>query len=306
MGGGINPGLLLATQAAATYVYASFIIKVPRHVPLGFPTLTKKELGWVVPAAVLYALQHMTRHLVGVTSSLTVLVVARQLVPLVTLSFERLFFGTRPSVAMQFCLVTSVVGGALYAHGLARFESTSGFFHGTSLLILLVHLVSCAGANIWTKLAISSTRPDAWSLLVNFWSIPVYGFIALVTPGQGSNPVKTSLAAGGTAKAAALISVPLAVVISMSASRLTRELTPTSFAFLNGLLKLAIIAMSCAMGALPPAGPWQWTGLVLAMVGGILYSFVAKAQGSAPELRTGAGSGSSSVKKAEQAKAKKN
>lgn len=287
-GGGISPGLLLATQVAATYAYASFIVKVPRHVPLGFPTLSRKDLGWVVPAAVLYAVQHMSRHLVAMSSSMTVLVVSRQLVPLVTLSFERFFFGTRPSVALQFCLIVSVIGVALYTHGLSKMEKTTGFFHRNSIYVLLVHLLCCAGANIWTKLAITATRPDAWSLLVNFWSIPVYGFMALLEHSRGQAPVETSLAAPPLAKAAALISVPLAVVISISASRLTHQVSPTGFAFLNGLLKLAVIAMSVAMGSLPPAGPAQWTGLVLAMAGGMLYSFVAKAQGSAPEPRTAA------------------
>jgi hypothetical protein len=81
---------LLAVQAATTFVYTSSIVKIPRNA-LGFPATSRKTLGWVVPAAVLYALQHQTRQITAMTSSLTVLIVARQLVPLVTLAFERFF-----------------------------------------------------------------------------------------------------------------------------------------------------------------------------------------------------------------------
>ena len=281
-GGGISAAPLLAVQAATTFVYTSFIVKMPRHA-LGFPATSRKTLGWVVPAAVLYALQHQTRQLTAMTSSLTVLIVARQLVPLVTLAFERFFFNARASVAIQFCLVLTVIGVSLYAHGLTKIEATSGFLYPAGVYILIVHILSCAGANLWTKMAITAVRPDTWSLLVNFWSIPVYGLMTFAENYQSKAPLEKSLAAGGLAKAAAFISVPLAVCISVSTSRLAHRLSPTGFALLNGLLKVAIIGMSVLMGSLPPAGVAQWVGLVLAMAGGLLYAFVARAEAQGPK-----------------------
>ena len=100
---------------------------------------------------------------------------------------------------------------------------------------------------------------------------------------QNKAPLEKTLAAGGLAKAAACISVPLAVCISVSTSRLVHRLSPTGFALLNGLLKVAIIGMSVMMGSLPPAGVAQWVGLVLAMAGGLLYAFVARAEAQGPK-----------------------
>lgn len=226
-------------------------------------------------SAALWTRMEANRHLTQST-----IVVARHVIPLVTLPLERVVLGRpiRPSVVAP--LASVALGAALYADALRARFSPAG--HAA----LLAHVLVTALQLIAAERASAADHPDDFAARVNLAMTPVFLVGAARERGPERGPSRSGSVRAAFAEFAATIrelpparrwtvlaTVPSATALSWAQARAQRNVSATTIAACNNAAKwIHIAAATTAFGEPAPKGTRQWLGIALTFVGGMAYA----------------------------------
>lgn len=148
----VSFSFLLLTQCAFTVL----TLLITGHRPTTFKRFAIESslmrMLVAVPASAMYAVQHHTRMRTFILCSVDVVLVARQVVPLMCFAIERAagLELRRQTTGTVGCMVATLAGVALYAWG--RMGTGFGIRSGQGLAaVLALHLCSTALSNVYTK-----------------------------------------------------------------------------------------------------------------------------------------------------------
>ena len=148
----VSFSFLLLTQCAFTVL----TLLITSHRPTTFKRFAIESslmrMLVTIPASAMYAVQHHTRMRTFILCSVDVVLVARQVVPLMCFAIERAagLELRRQTTGTVGCMVATLAGVALYAWG--RMGTGFGIRSGQGLAaVLALHLCSTALSNVYTK-----------------------------------------------------------------------------------------------------------------------------------------------------------
>ena len=235
--GKVNIGLLLLAQCFATVVLVYFVFG-----SAGKRELSLKRALLVFPASALYAIQHQSRMQLFLLTSVDVVLVARQLVPVITCALERIARTEtkRPQSAKTVgCMVAIIVGVSIYAYGKGEYRHSEmrSLLEIESLRAVLVHLFSTAVANVYSKYVCQQMPPSDYTLLVNLTSIPIFLYSAtnVSMPAKGMEAARALSNLKLSTKVLCFASVVISIAISLAASFTTQILAAASFAVFSNV-----------------------------------------------------------------------
>lgn len=222
-------------------------------------------------SAALWTRMEANRHLTQST-----IVVARHLIPLVTIPLERVVLGRpiRPSVVAP--LASVALGAALYA------DAPRARFSPAGHAALLAHVLVTALQLVAAERASAADHPDDFAARVNLAMTPVF----LVGAARERRPSRSGSVRAAFADFAATIrdmplarrwavlaTVPSATALSWAQARAQRNVSATTFMALNNAAKwIHLATATAAFGEPAPTGTRQWLGLGLTFVGGAAYA----------------------------------
>ena len=226
-------------------------------------------------SAALWTRMEANRHLTQST-----IVVARHLIPLVTIPLERVVLGRpiRPSVVAP--LASVALGAALYA------DAPRARFSPAGHAALLAHVLVTALQLVAAERASAADHPDDFAARVNLAMTPVFLVGAARERGPERGPSRSGSVRAAFAEFAATIrelpparrwtvlaTVPSATALSWAQARAQRNVSATTIAACNNAAKwIHIAAATTAFGEPAPKGTRQWLGLALTFVGGMAYA----------------------------------
>ncbi|UPR04034.1 hypothetical protein HOP50_14g73660 [Chloropicon primus] len=276
------PPLLLA-QCVATVVLMKLMAPAAKGEPRALRAFSQRMLI-ASPAALLYAVQHYTRMKTFVLAAVDVVLVARQLVPILCFAIERAT-GTedKPQTTKSLaCMGCIIAGVAVYARGKAEASDRGTSEAATTFAwTLALHLASTSVANVYTKHVCQRMHASQYTLAVNLVSIPIFLYSSrrhlVPAPGFGS--------LGGRAKGLAALSVVLSVGISLAASMTQKRIDSASFAVFSNVLKIATIVLSSVLDKDTSVTATSWVGIGAAFAGSYFYSKFRQDPNNAPTGR---------------------
>ena len=264
----VNYGILLLVQCLATVGYLAC-----------FGGRRPIRRAWAVavfPSSALYAVQHSTRMRCFLLTSVDVVLVARQVVPIATFFLERIAGTERRAQNAKTvgCMVAIVLGVAIYTHGKGEGSDSLAGISSEATSAVLLHVAATAAANVYTKwIFVAHAMPSAdYTLLVNLTSIPIFLCAAWRGVPGGVEGVRALGSLSLAKRVLCLSSVLVSIGISLAASHASRILAATSFAVFVNILKILTILADSAVDEATVVSPLSWLGIVVAFAFGFLYS----------------------------------